>query len=485
MLLHLLLAFSGCGSTKDTGTDPGDTDKADTGDTDTDTSDTADTDTDTANTDPDSGTDTDTGLDLLFDLEDADILLTGSGTDDVGRSIVAGDFDGDGTSDLLFGTLGADRGAGGAYVTHGPLTAGGTLTDLSVSLRSGTRATQYAGRTIAAGDLDGDGLDDALLGEPYATETIFLATGPIDADRTLDTCAEITGATGSLLGHGFDVADVDGDGQADLVAGAYGDDGGGVINGGAVYVLAGPLDGVASVTRDAVATVWGDRPETAFGRFVRAGGDLDGDGVGDWLVAEPYGQGTAPRAGVVRVFLGGWTGERRAEDADASLLGEDPGDVAGEELAFADVDGDGRHEALVAAYGSAAATLPGAVYVVARPEGDTPLADAAVVVRGPGATSRLGASLAAGDLDADGEIDLLLGATGEGAGGSALLFYGPLAGEIDGATEDVAWVGARPGTAAGESTALVDINADGPLDVLIGANWDAGGAGAVYAFLRE
>ena len=101
----------------------------------------------------------------------ADATLTGEATSDqAGRSIANGsDLNGDGFDDLVIGAYGNDTGgnnAGAVYAVHGPLSGAIGLASAD-AVFVGNGIGQTAGTAVAAGgDLDGDGLEDALIGAP-------------------------------------------------------------------------------------------------------------------------------------------------------------------------------------------------------------------------------------------------------------------------------------------------------------------------------
>ena len=113
--------------------------------------------------------------DTEVDLGDTDYLLTGaSESDEAGYSVAsAGDVDGDGLDDLLIGAPEEDSGgdkAGAAYRVMGASLLGTATIDLSEAdyMFIGEQSEDKAGFTVAgAGDVDGDGLDDILIGAHF------------------------------------------------------------------------------------------------------------------------------------------------------------------------------------------------------------------------------------------------------------------------------------------------------------------------------
>jgi hypothetical protein len=432
------------------------------------------------------GGDTVCGFDGDYDLTVAGAKLHGViGSEDVGRLIETGDADGDGRDDVLIATLYASP-HGGAYLAPSPSSGTQALDTIAWHL-TGTADTYGAGRSIGMGDVDGDGLDDLIVGCPWANQPgarVILA--PLTGDLSLDD-ADVTllGGPGTYAGHGSDLGDVDGDGLADALVGAYYTGRGE----GSVYVSYGPLDPSVSLTTDADAILEGDVPSSYTGRVVRGGEDLDGDGIGDILAPAPYASIGGPSTGAVYVVYGPVYGTLSLASADGLLVGENPNAYTGATMAIGDCDGDGLADAVVGASGvNSPAPAAGAAYVMYGPaSGTLDLGAADLVVRGSAAYETLGSGVAAYDIDGDGAAELLVGAEGEGTvgtgAGAAFLFFGPRTGEYADTDADATFFGEGAGDAAGSGVGMGDLDGDGWGEVLIGATGDNTGgssAGAVF-----
>ena len=405
-----------------------------------------------------------------------------------------GDADGDGVGDALIGgsaddTSGADAGA--AWFVAGPV-AGTSALPTSIGFW-GEAAGDSAGSAVAGpGDVDGDGLADALVGAPGADLTgadsgaVYLLLGGVSASRSLgDADARLRGTSaGDRAGASVaGVGDVDADGFADVLVGAPGEGTGGVAA-GAAYLMAGPFAGDFDLYN---ADTWlgGEAAGDEAGSGVAGAGDVDGDGTPDLLVAAPGADGGA---GAVYLVLGPAWGEVDLADADARLAGEAAGDGAGSALAGAgDTDGDGYGDVLVGA--AEAGSGAGAAYLARGPVlGDLSLATADVRLLGAGGDDGLGSAVSAADLDGDGRADVAVGAaaesTGAAAGGSVWAFYGPLDGALGLGGAGAQWYGDAAEARFGSAIAgIPDADGNGYADILVGApGWAAGGSGAGAVF---
>jgi hypothetical protein len=391
---------------------------------------------------------------------------------------VGADLVGDGLATVIISDSREDEDGrndvGAAYLWRGAVSGG---VSLESALRlTGTEVGGWFGHRSAAGDWDGDGAADLAVGAPRTDNgTVFLFFGPITASR-LDSEADqsVSGAlAGDLLGWALSSAgDVDGDGAADLLLGAYGSDVA-ATTAGAAYLLRGPLSGVS--LDDGERLLGGDSGARA-GIGISGGGDIDGDGLDDILVGADR---QAKEAGAVYVLRGPVTAGDLS-DADWILYGAVAGDNLGEVvIAAGDLDGDGRDDLLLGA--PAAATA----YLVSWSAGGEELISTAASAQIIGAEdSELGMALSVvGDVDGDGTADVAVGAPGAGSGGEAWLLYGPLSGSHT--SGDVVLGDATAGSTLGYSLASPgDISGDAVPDLFIGApndNNTTQNAGAVWS----
>ncbi len=344
----------------------------------------------------------------------------------------------------------------------------------------GTGPEDSVGSAVAfAGDPDADGVDDVLVGVEGYDEVWLYAGIPYGDLGPDDVSAVLLGDAGegwgaALAGPG----DTNGDGVDDVIAGAPED-------AGRVVVIEGPWTTLLAMGYvDVELTPIGS--DDALGTSV-AGGDLDGDGLSDLIVGAPEADAGATDSGAVYVVYGGATGVVDLAYADGVFGGTTSFTAIGSAVAsVGDVDGDGLGDLFVGAPSDrTAGTLAGAAYLVLGPATGT--LTAAATFTGETAYDRAGSAIAAaGDTDADGLSDLIVGARyhdGGGAdAGAAWLVRGPVSGARSLSTADAVVYGEDPGDQAGVSVAGVgDFDHDGFDDWAVGA-WAAGAGytGAAY-----
>lgn len=394
-----------------------------------------------------------------FDLsqDQEHIRITGEVVGDLaGKWVSSGDINGDGVDDIIIGALNADAGAlvdaGKVYVVYGDTSYGPSPVPLSIDLATGAdvtirgeRAGDKLGTSVTSGDIDGDGIDDIVIGASSASpETRSQAgavyviygkrpdaqgAGGLDAviDLSLvDTDVEIQGGLiQDEVGYSVLAEDVNGDGIDDLLIGATGVDES-ASNAGAVYVI------------------YGKRP------------DAQGDGGLDAVI------------------------DLSLVDADITFYAEIDNYESGSALAIGNLDGDDYADIIIGAQAARPNGLSnaGEIYIVygsqelydADPDTAIGLLLADVTLQGQVESETLGLAIAVGDLNRDGFDDLIFGGPGATPDGrlSAGITYVLLGtddprptGVVDLSAMDLSIWGAEQYTGSGSAVMVANFDGDG------------------------
>ena len=393
------------------------------------------------------------------------------------------DFDGDGRVDVAIGaplTTVAGRVDAGTVSVHLG-TASGLAATPSVVLE-GAEAGVYFGWSVAnAGDVDGDGFVDLLVGVVRAqpggvaqagAAHVFLG-GPGGPSSTPAWTVEGNVNRGEV-GHAVAGAgDVNGDGFADVLVGAPGERVVRVYYGSATGLGTTPL-----VLRERVA---GDR----VGAAVAGVGDVNGDGFADVSIgANRASPGGRALAGEVGVHLGSAAG--LTPTPDVVLDGDAADEGLGELVAgVGDVDGDGYADVLASAYlASPGGRAEAGVVRLHRGSASGVSTTPSFVLEGAAAGDNLGRSASGGDVNGDGFADLAIGAYLAGTGGVVTVHLGGAGGAST--TPDVELATAATDARFGRSLACGDFDRDGFADLAVGSYLAAPGgrvgAGTTFVY---
>ncbi|MCI0588764.1 MAG: integrin alpha [Planctomycetes bacterium] len=388
----------------------------------------------------------------------------------------AGDVNADGYDDVVVGAYAADSAGsldtGAAYVVFGGPVATGTYSlpnpPMGGMVLLGAEPNERVGFAVAgAGDVNGDGFDDVLVGAPLADTAglmdggkVFLLYGspnppPFLTEATLGANGVVMIPEAAFGSAGFAVAgagDVNGDGLDDMLVGSPTFFTGGVFAGRAYLVAGGPSLPPTLLLGSALALIFGPPENGLCGHALAGVGDLDADGYDDILVGAPYYDPLSRAdAGSAYLFLGGasLSGSVLLPGGVATtFVGANDLDRAGQALSGAgDVDGDGVLDFLIGApyWDDPAGASEGRTYLIL---GEVPMpayvdlalpGRSTVVLQGTEPAGILGFALSGcGDVDGDGYDDVVACAPyadplGLFNGGTSALFYGGRTPDVVGA----------------------------------------------------
>ncbi|HHO52979.1 MAG TPA: hypothetical protein ENK18_19405 [Deltaproteobacteria bacterium] len=444
-------------------------------------------------------------LDASYRLGQHAVALEGEAAlDNAGISVSsAGDFDGDGRSDLLIGASRALDSRGSAYLVLSSTLAERGSDHLSlgeVAIRyDGEIENDRLGVSVSSVDFDSDGDSDLLLGaknhDGIAANggAVYVVPGgntPALGPQILSEVVTIYAGTEESAAVGFWVTGLESFGGAGDNYLAVGGPMYGAQQRGSVYLVRGralQLGGEEqSIWEEAQAWLLGANGDQA-GSELQGAGDVDGDGLQEMIVSALKADNRTGRAYIVQgdpEITDGFF-----EEKGWTFVGSEPGELAGSSVAGGgDVDGDGLDDVLIGARADLqSAPSPGRAFLVTAARmaqlgtaGAHPLANEITLI-GEVEGDRLGQAVSIpGDLDCDGFDDLLIGADRHKtdklgfAGGAAYVVFGPLAGGVHelATRKDVAVYGHsglsndRLGSAV---AAAGDVDGDGVPDMIVGS----------------
>ncbi|MCX8019315.1 MAG: FG-GAP-like repeat-containing protein [Chitinophagaceae bacterium] len=395
---------------------------------------------------------------------------------DFGFSVsTAGDVNGDGYSDIVVGAPLYDNGQtdeGTAFVYHGSFS--GTNATPSSTLDMNQTDSRFGHAVSVAGDLNADGYSDIIVGAEYYENpepnegAFFIYTGSSGGITNNPAVSVESNASNTFLGFAVASAgDVNGDGMSDVVVG-----GDGFTNGqtdeGAAFVYHGTTSGINTLEAD---TLESNQSESYFGISVNTAGDVNGDGYDDVIAgAWLYDNGETDE-GAAFIYHGSISG---INTSPALMIeSNQAGAGFGSSVSSAgDVNGDGYSDIIVGAFlYSNPENQEGRVYVYhgsASGVNSTPAATMESNQNG----AWFGFVSSAGDINGDGYSDVIAGAplydfdlTDEGG---AFLYYGSSTGINT--NPAVSLEGNQTDSYFGLSiSAAGDVNGDGYGDIIIGA----------------
>jgi len=435
---------------------------------------------------------------IVRDLATGGIAVYGKAAGDrLGGGGVVGDFNGDGTNDLLVGAPYASPSgraeAGAVYLWLGPIPSSEDLATTMADFEIyGARAGDHLGWRVAAGDLSNpaDGRDDMIFSAPdhdgdATTKTnagkVYVRYGAASIAGTLDLLSGSANLNfrgkdaGDKLGQSLLAIDFSGDGARDLVLGSpFSSSSGRTANGEIWGIYRNRLTTVTDLTTSNVDLyAYGASNDDHFGTAL-AGGDVTGDSTLDIVVGAPDGDGSnnlVGSAGEVYILKGGSAllgafDMSFSSDYHGLLYGDAASDRAGAALAIENWDGNAARDILVGAEGrdgppGAPRNDAGAAFLVlgrdfSTIKGKLLVDEAKLAVHGDTAGGQLGKAVAFGDFDNDGSADLLFGLP---------LLDGPT-----GTRADAGAVSVLPRTRVLTGTAVLDLAYVPPSQVVHGRN---------------
>ena len=399
----------------------------------------------------------------------------------------AGDLNGDGLADILVGT--PNEGLSNEGVVRiwlgrsgfGTTFTTGTTSNSDWSGDGSYLNAQFGYSVSTAGDVNGDGYSDVLIGVPHGGPAgqgeFILMLGSGSSSPPVTGYYDFTGITvGSLTGYSVaTTGDVNGDGYSDVIVGFPGYSGSGYSGGGGAWVLLGRS---TAPYLGAGGTLTGTAVGDSMGICVATAGDVNGDGYADVLI----GSGKLPSPalaytprGHAELYLGSATGLRLipawSRTGGVDNIGD--GELFGMCVATAgDVDGDGFSDFLVSAPASGP-SRGGRVYLF-KGSANLPGQQPVWSNSGGSNTEFFGWSVSsAGDVNADGYSDVIVGSplydNGQTDEGRVLVYYGSSAGLPT--TPSWSYESNSAGANLGISVASAgDLNGDGYGDIIVGAH---------------
>lgn len=379
----------------------------------------------------------------------------------------AGDVNADGYHDVIVGLPYFDNGTtdeGIALVYYGSDT--GLDLNNAVLLECNQSSARMGTSVSKAGDVNGDGFGDVIVGAPlynngqlYETGAAFLYYGSASG-ITPDNYKLLPGYQGgALTGSAVSsAADINKDGFDDVIYSAPGFDVSDYDE-GIVIVCYGSADGLNAQAAD---TISGSQSEAWMGYSLSGAGDINNDGFDDIIIGAPHYDNGQKNAGMALIYYGS---QQEIKKNIFTLLDGSQADAHfGWAVSSANTNNDLFSDVAIGAPGF---NSKGAVFTY---EGSVNGISAAgqLLTQAEQNNAELGSSLANVDINGDNYSDLVIGSPRVNEEGAVFISMGSSSG-LNTVVENLSLGGqlyARYGSAVSEAA---DINGDGYNDVIVGA----------------
>ncbi|NML22937.1 T9SS type A sorting domain-containing protein [Pseudoflavitalea sp. G-6-1-2] len=406
----------------------------------------------------------------------------------------AGDVNGDGFSDVIVGAPNYNNGhvnEGAIMVYHGSSTGIPAAATTTIELN---RTNSLFGSSVAnAGDVNGDGYSDIIVGAPTASygETgegaFYIYRGSSTGIGTASFFRGESDQNNAQMGASVAGAgDINGDGYSDFIVGVpqydyY------QVNDGRVYIYFG-----GTGTPAMISNIELNSNGANLGASVATAGDVNGDGFSDVLISAPNHTNGQTREGVSWVYHGG-AGNSFDETPDAIIESNLANSRLGNAVkGIGDVNGDGYSDIMVGSSAYTKGQTGEGIALIYHGSASSIANNYSTIATGSDNDAEYGVSVAsAGDINGDGYNDVVVGAPGYdfGAGqtdeGAVFVYLGSAAGMVN--SSAYVLEANKANTGLGISVASGgDINGDGFSDIIAGASrYDNSGLtdrGAIYVW---
>ncbi|MBK8522563.1 MAG: FG-GAP repeat protein [Chitinophagaceae bacterium] len=389
-----------------------------------------------------------------------------------GNSVAsAGDINGDGYSDVIIGSTDNN---GGAYIYNGSGT--GISASPTRIIHDGASGDYVGPIVTSAGDINGDGYSDVALGGGINRVVIYHGSGT-GLSASANSTLTYSGQTLTFFGIFIACAgDVNGDGYSDLIVGAPRYDDGANVDEGAAFIYHGSSTGVSASPNSMPDD--GNQAGALFGQCVAAAGDVNGDGYSDVIIgAFLFDDGANTAEGRAFVYHGSPSGLSASPNStpdDANQAGAAFGVFV---ASAGDVNADGYSDVIIGAnaYDDGANGNEGRAFIYHGSATGLSATPNSTPDDANQAGANFGHSVAsAGDVNGDGYSDVIIGAYAftdgvNGFEGRAFVYHGSATGlsaSPNNTPDDANQVSAQFGWSV---ACAGDINSDGYSDVIIGA----------------